>query len=200
MDPDFALAWDEAVNIAADALEREAWRRAVEGFEEPVHYRGEVVGYVKKYSDRMLELLLKAHRPEKYRESGANVLINNRQQNAEKAPRRGFESRRPRRRLRFPAYRGRHDPVLATLAGKLQAKRTRGGHVGGHAPYGFRVVGKGRAARLEPVAGEQAVIERARTLRDGGMTFRAISAHLASEGRLSRSGRAFNPAQLMRMV
>jgi hypothetical protein len=43
-----------------DALEREAWRRAVEGFDEPVHYQGEVVGYVKKYSDRMLELLLKA--------------------------------------------------------------------------------------------------------------------------------------------
>ena len=79
-------------------------------------------------------------------------------------------------------------------------KRTRGGHVGGHAPYGFRVVGEGRAARLEPVAGEQAVIERARTLRDGGMTFRSISAHLAAEGRVSRSGRAFNPAQVRRMV
>jgi hypothetical protein len=42
------VAWDEAVEVATDALEREAWRRAVEGFDEP----GEVVGYVKKYSDR----------------------------------------------------------------------------------------------------------------------------------------------------
>jgi DNA invertase Pin-like site-specific DNA recombinase len=79
-------------------------------------------------------------------------------------------------------------------------KRTRNGHIGGHAPYGFRVVGKGRAARLEAVAGEEAVIDRARTLRDAGMTFRAISAHLASEGRVSRSGRAFNPAQVRRMT
>jgi hypothetical protein len=82
-DPEFARAWEEAVSTATDALEREAWRRAVEGFEEPIHYQGAVVGYVKKYSDRMLELLLKAHRPEKYRESGASVLINNHQQNAE---------------------------------------------------------------------------------------------------------------------
>jgi hypothetical protein len=31
----------------------------------------------------MLELLLKAHRPEKYRENGASVLINNHQRHAE---------------------------------------------------------------------------------------------------------------------
>jgi hypothetical protein len=50
-DPEFARAWDKAVEVAADPLEREAWGRAVEGFDEPVHYQGAVVGYVKKYSD-----------------------------------------------------------------------------------------------------------------------------------------------------
>ena len=79
-DPEFSRAWDEAEQEAADRLEREAWRRAVEGVDKPITYQGEVVGYTKEYSDRMLELLLKAHRPEKFREgqSATNVLIDNR--------------------------------------------------------------------------------------------------------------------------
>lgn len=70
-DPEFAAAWDEAVQVATDALEREAWRRAVEGWEEPVFYQGSEVGAVRKYSDKMLELLLRAHRPERYRDETA---------------------------------------------------------------------------------------------------------------------------------
>ncbi len=68
-DPAFARAWDEALESATDALEREARRRAVEGTLEPVFYRGEECGQVRKYSDRLLEILLKAHRPAKYREN-----------------------------------------------------------------------------------------------------------------------------------
>ena len=45
-----------------------ARRRAIDGFEEPVFYQGAVVGAVRKYSDRMLELLLKGHAPEKYKD------------------------------------------------------------------------------------------------------------------------------------
>ena len=67
-DTEFAQLWDEAVEEATDALEREAWRRAVEGWDEPVFYQGKAVGAVRKYSDRMLELLLKGHRPEKYKD------------------------------------------------------------------------------------------------------------------------------------
>jgi hypothetical protein len=67
-DPAFAKQWDEALDAAADIVEAEVRRRAVEGFEEPVFYKGEVVGYVTRYSDRMLELLMKALKPEKFRE------------------------------------------------------------------------------------------------------------------------------------
>jgi hypothetical protein len=49
-DPVFADAWVEAEETAADKLEKVAWDRACSG-----------------QSDRMLEILLKAHRP-KYRE------------------------------------------------------------------------------------------------------------------------------------
>jgi hypothetical protein len=67
-DPIFAMAWDEAEQEAADRLEREAWRRAAEGTKKPIVYKGKVTGHYLEYSDRMLELLLKAHRPDKFRE------------------------------------------------------------------------------------------------------------------------------------
>jgi hypothetical protein len=72
-DPEFAKAWDDALDEAAGTLEREAWRRAIEGVEEPIVGRVErdrdgVVAHVRKYSDSLLTTLLKAHRPEKYRE------------------------------------------------------------------------------------------------------------------------------------
>lgn len=51
-----------------DALEHKARERAL-GWEEPVYNKdGDVVGTRKVYSDKMMEMLLKAHRPEKFRE------------------------------------------------------------------------------------------------------------------------------------
>lgn len=67
-DEAFKKLWDEAIDIATDALEAEARRRAVQGWNEPVFQGGVKVGAVRKYSDRMLEILLKGHRPEKFRE------------------------------------------------------------------------------------------------------------------------------------
>lgn len=67
-DPAFAKLWDEALEIATDALEAEARRRAVQGWKEPVFHQGKRVGAIRKYSDRMLEILLKGHRPDKFRE------------------------------------------------------------------------------------------------------------------------------------
>ena len=71
-DPDFKAKWDEAMDQAVDALEREARRRAQEGVEEPVYHLGKVVGHIRKYSDTLLIFLLKGHRPQKYRDN-ANV-------------------------------------------------------------------------------------------------------------------------------
>ncbi len=68
-DPDFARAWDDALEDACDEMEAEARRRAVEGTEKPVYYKGEVVGTIREYSDTLLIFLLKANRPEKYRDS-----------------------------------------------------------------------------------------------------------------------------------
>ncbi len=62
----FKVAWDEALGIAVGLLEDEAWRRAREGWLEPVFYKGEKQGSVRKYSDTLLIFLLKAHDQAKY--------------------------------------------------------------------------------------------------------------------------------------
>jgi len=61
-DPEFAAAWKDAVEHATGIVEREAFRRAVEGWDEPTRF-----GPVRRHSDRLLELLLKARSPQ-YRE------------------------------------------------------------------------------------------------------------------------------------
>jgi len=68
-DSEYRAAFDLAKQDAADILEAEAFRRAVEGVEEPVGwYKGVPGGTVRRYSDVLLMFLLKALRPEKYRE------------------------------------------------------------------------------------------------------------------------------------
>ena len=67
-DPDFAAQWDSAYEAGSDLLEEEAWRRAREGTEEPVFYQGLIVGHVRKFSDQLLIELLRARRPDKYRQ------------------------------------------------------------------------------------------------------------------------------------
>lgn len=96
-DPIFRQEWEEAIEEATDLLEKEARRRAVDGFEKLTVYQGKVVYHrypedwpdeskagqymtdpltgdpipvvMREYSDRMLELLLKGNRPDKFREN-----------------------------------------------------------------------------------------------------------------------------------
>jgi DNA invertase Pin-like site-specific DNA recombinase len=60
------------------------------------------------------------------------------------------------------------------LEGK-RAKRAKGGHIGGTAPFGWRVVGSGKDARLEPVQREQEAIRTIRRGRETGMSHRALA-------------------------
>lgn len=56
--PDFARAFDAALERSAPMLEQIAWERAVEGWEEPVVVKGEVVGTRRVYSEALLRTLL----------------------------------------------------------------------------------------------------------------------------------------------
>ena len=67
-DSDFARKWDEALEEYADLLELRAHNLAVDGLDEPVYHQGKVVGHVKRYSVPMLQFLMKAARPDVYRE------------------------------------------------------------------------------------------------------------------------------------
>lgn len=67
-DPDFFAQWDAAYEEGSDRLEEEAWRRAKEGTQEAVYFQGKVVGYQTRFSDQLLVELLRARRPDKYRQ------------------------------------------------------------------------------------------------------------------------------------
>ncbi len=62
----FATEWESALQIAADGLEQEAWRRAMQGVAKPVYQKGKKVGTIQEYSDRILIVLLRAARPNKF--------------------------------------------------------------------------------------------------------------------------------------
>ncbi len=67
-DPEFAAAWEEAEAAGIDRWEEEATRRAFEGVEKGVYFRGERVDTEKQYSDGLAQFMLKAKRPEIYGE------------------------------------------------------------------------------------------------------------------------------------
>jgi hypothetical protein len=77
-DPEYAAAYKVAVETAAENLETEARRRAVQGTNKPVFYKGEECGTVQEYSDTLLIFLLKGAMPGKYKDNlsvDANVSI-----------------------------------------------------------------------------------------------------------------------------
>lgn len=71
----FSAAFDDAREQAWDRLEREAFRRSVEGVPEPLVSGGRVVRdesgeiiYVNRYSDALMALMLKAKRSAEFRD------------------------------------------------------------------------------------------------------------------------------------
>ena len=79
----------------------------------------------------------------------------------------------------------------------LQHLKRQGRRVGA-IPYGWRLAGDD-VKRLEPDPAEQVVVELARELRAAGHTLRAICDVLTERGYRSRTGNAFQSAQVMRM-
>jgi hypothetical protein len=61
---------DEAKDLYRDKVSRAVHNRAIDGWLEPVFYKGELIGYIRKFSDRMLELQAKRYIPE-YRDKAA---------------------------------------------------------------------------------------------------------------------------------
>lgn len=67
-----------------------------------------------------------------------------------------------------------------TLEGRY-AKAAKGGHIGGSAPFGFRVEGVGKEARLVEVPKEQAALTTIRRLRGERVSLRRIASAVEAE-------------------
>ena len=63
----YKKAFENAQLEAAELLEDEAVRRATEGTLEPVFYQGIKCGAVRRYSDGLMQFLLRGFKPRKYR-------------------------------------------------------------------------------------------------------------------------------------
>ena len=57
-DADFAAELDKAHHQARDWLHHHAWQRAIIGVQVPYFFKGEVAGFRRHYSDRLLVWLL----------------------------------------------------------------------------------------------------------------------------------------------
>lgn len=79
-----------------------------------------------------------------------------------------------------------------------KAKRQAGGHVGGSAPYGFSVEGKGKTARLVPNPDEQKVIARVVEL-SAKWSPALVVRQLAKEGYRTRDNWEFEHVQVKRI-
>lgn len=74
--PLFALRMKIYKDIGGDALEEEAFRRAVKGITKDIYWQGGVCGSEKVYSDSLLAMLLKGAKPEKYKDRVASENVN----------------------------------------------------------------------------------------------------------------------------
>lgn len=78
----------------------------------------------------------------------------------------------------------------------MQFKAAQGEYTGGAAPYGFKV----EAGELVEVEGEQLVVTAAREAKAQGLSLRAIARTLEERGFVTRTGKAFAPVQVSRLV
>lgn len=81
------------------------------------------------------------------------------------------------------------------------AKVKKGGHIGGPPPYGYRVVGEGRAATLEENPAEQAIINAVRDKVHLQFFSNPVMAReLNAKGLRNREGKPFAPYQVQRIA
>lgn len=57
---EFAAAWDRAMDEGRARAFSRAMERAVEGYDHPRHYRGQVIGHSRRFDDRMTMAVLTA--------------------------------------------------------------------------------------------------------------------------------------------
>ena len=69
-DEEFAERWARALDLGVERLQDNAMNRAMNGTPRPVWRNGQEVGSVRQFDNRLLQFLLKAHRPDLYGDRG----------------------------------------------------------------------------------------------------------------------------------
>lgn len=90
--------------------------------------------------------------------------------------------------------------LMERIAEGRRARVAKSFFVGGDPPYGFKLVGFGRDAKLEPDQTEIETVIEARRLYAAGYTLRGVSKQLKAWGRMSRVGKLFTAQQIKRFV
>lgn len=72
-DKDFAEAWDECWTCNVDELEASAFKRAKDGWDEPVWHNGKQCGVVRRYDNRLTWNFLQKWRAERYADAPTEV-------------------------------------------------------------------------------------------------------------------------------
>ena len=76
-DPEYVAAFETATKAACDNIDREIYRRGVEGVKEPVFYNGKRVDHITKYDTTLLIFLAKGLMPGKYKDNyKADISLN----------------------------------------------------------------------------------------------------------------------------
>jgi putative DNA-invertase from lambdoid prophage Rac len=81
-----------------------------------------------------------------------------------------------------------------------RGKFARGGHIGGEAPYGYRIEGSGREARLVAEEGEAGIVQVVREMSAQHYRPGAIRRALRDRGYRTRTGKLFQEVQVRRMM
>lgn len=115
-DAAFRAALEVAEEEAIERLEREVFRRAIDGVEEPVHYQGRQVSTVRRFSDTLLLALLRRRSLEWRASSGVPTSVST--LNVVTQVNVGAEQAQDRARQIL------EDPRLAAIAGQLVAAFT----------------------------------------------------------------------------
>jgi hypothetical protein len=74
-DPEFAAAWEEAVDEGTDLLEEAILKRARDGYDRPIFQGGVFVGQERVYSDSLAAMMLQGRRPQ-YRRQQHDMNVN----------------------------------------------------------------------------------------------------------------------------
>ncbi len=81
-----------------------------------------------------------------------------------------------------------------------RCKKERAGHIGGSAPYGYKIVGRGREAHLEEIPEEMLVVEAAVELARKDVRPSQVLKELTSRGYRARNGKEFKLQQVQRIL